>query len=399
MVLNKIYFAAALSACIGGHAFAENHSLEIKIGLMAGFTGPIESLAGPIAAASELAFKEASDSGQFLGGSTIKPVRGDGTCIDAAAATATAERLVTSEGVKGIVGENCSGVTGAILANVAVPNGIVQISPSATSPALSTVEDNGLFFRTAPSDARQGEVMAQILLENGITNVAVTYTNSDYGKGISESFESAYKKLGGSITINASHEDGKADYSAEVGALASAGGDALVVLGYLDQGGGGIVQASLDSGAFDRFHFADGMIGTSMEERFGSELNGSRGQHPGSNSEGAKIFVEMVGGAFDSSSAYAPESYDAAAIMILAMQAARSAESADYKLKIFDVANAPGERILPGELSKAIEILAQGGEIDYVGATDVELIGPGEAAGSFREVLVEGGKFTTAGYR
>lgn len=395
MSFKTLTLGTATAALLAGGAMAD----EIKIGLMAGFTGPIESLAGPIAAASEMAFKEASDSGKFMDGSTIVSIRGDGTCIDAAAATAAAERLVTADGVKGIIGENCSGVTGAILSNVALPYGIVQISPSATSPALSTAEDNGLFFRTAPSDARQGEVMAQILLDNGVKEVAVTYTNSDYGKGISESFEAAYVEMGGTITINAAHEDGKADYSAEIGALASAGGDVLVVLGYLDQGGGGIVQASLDSGAFDRFHFADGMIGASMEERFGTGMDGSRGQHPGSNSEGAKIFVDLVGEAFDASSPYAPESYDAAALMILAMQAAGSSESADYKEKIFEVANAPGEKINPGELAKALEILKAGGDIDYVGATDVELIGPGEAAGSFREVLVEGGKFTTAGYR
>ena len=106
---------------------------------------------------------EVSSSGLLLDGSTVASVRGDSTCIDAGAATAAAERLITSDGVKGIVGADCSGVTGAILQNVAMPNGIVMISPSATSPALSTAEDNGLFFRTAPSDARQGVVMAEIL--------------------------------------------------------------------------------------------------------------------------------------------------------------------------------------------------------------------------------------------
>jgi branched-chain amino acid transport system substrate-binding protein len=64
-----------------------------------------------------------------------------------------------------------------------------------------------------------------------------------------------------------------------------------------------------------------------------------------------------------------------------------------------DVANAPGEKILPGELGKALELLADGKDIDYVGATNVELIGAGESAGSFREILVDGGKITTAKFR
>ena len=132
----------------------------------------------------------------------------DETADPAAAATAAAERLITSDGVKGIMGADCSGVTGAILANVALANGVVMISPSATSPGLSTAEDNGLFFRTAPSDARQGVVMTEVLMEQGIKEVAVTYTNNDYGKGLADSFAAAFEAAGGTVTINASHEDG-----------------------------------------------------------------------------------------------------------------------------------------------------------------------------------------------
>ena len=84
---------------------------------------------------------------------------------------------------------------------------------------------------------------------------------------------------------------------------------------------------------------------------------------------------------------------------MLAMQAAGSSEPGDYKATVMDVANAPGEQIFPGELAKALDILAGGGDIDYVGATAVELIGPGESAGNYRQIVVEGGKITTAKYR
>ena len=200
----------------------------------------------------------------FLNGEKLASVRADSTCIDAAAATAAAERLVTSENVVGIMGADCSGVTIAIANNVAVPNGVVMVSPSATSPALTDIEDNGYFFRTAPSDARQGEVLSQILMDKGIKKVAVTYTNNDYGKGLSDSFSAAYQKLGGEITINAPHEDGKGDYSAEVGSLASAGGDLLVVFGYADQGGVGVIRTAVESGAFDKFALGDGMFAQSL---------------------------------------------------------------------------------------------------------------------------------------
>ena len=282
--MKKMLMATAATALMAGSAFAGGHAKEVKIGVILGFTGPIESLTPSMADGAELAMKEVTDSGMLLDAATVTSVRADSTCIDAGAATAAAERLVTSDGVDAIMGADCSGVTGAILANVAVPNGVVMISPSATSPGLSTAEDNGLFFRTAPSDARQGVVMTEVLMEEGITEVAVTYTNNDYGKGLADSFQAAFEAAGGTVTINTAHEDGKADYSAEVGALAAAGGQRLVVAGYVDQGGSGIVRAALDSGAFDTFHFPDGMIGAKLEENFGDEIEGSTGQHPGTDS-------------------------------------------------------------------------------------------------------------------
>lgn len=395
--MKKLVMVLALSVM----ATSATQADDVKIGVLLGYTGPIESFTPQMSSSAELAMKEVSDTGLFLGGQTVTSVRGDSTCVDTPAATAAAERMITADGVMGIMGADCSGVTGAVLQNVALPNGIVMISPSATSPGLSHTnnEDQGLFFRTAPSDARQGEVMADILIEDGVKSVAVSYTNNDYGKALAETFEAAFNAVGGEVTLSAGHEDGKGDYSAEVGALAAAGGDRLVLIGYLDQGGSGVLRAALDSGAFETFHFPDGMIGSMLEENFGSEINGSTGQHPGTDSDGQAMLVEMVGDAFDATSAYVPESYDATALILLAMQAANSSAPSDYKDHVMAVANAPGEQIFPGELGKALEILAEGGEIDYVGATAVELIGPGESAGNFRQIVVEGGKITTVSYR
>ena len=375
-----------------GAAFAD----DVKIGVLLGFTGPIESLVGPMGDGADLAIKEVSDSGALLGGLQVVSVRGDTTCIDSAAAVAAAERQVTAERVDAIVGGDCSGVTIAMLQQVAKPNGIVMISPSATSPALSTIEDDGLFFRTAPSDARQGEVVADILQEMDIHEAAMTYTNNDYGKGLADSIQANFEKRGGHINISTPHEDGKGDYSAEVAALAAVGGEILIVAGYLDQGGKGIIQASLDSGAFDQFFLPDGMIGDSLLEAIGPDLDGSIGTVPGTDSPGAAKLGDMLESA---SQPFVKESYDAAALILLAMQAAGSTASADFKDHVMAVANAPGEEIFPGELAKALGILADGGEIDYVGASAVELVGAGESAGNYQQMAVEDGKLVVVRYR
>ncbi len=392
-VFTKSLLAASLAAA-SGSAFAD----DVKIGVFLGFTGPIESLVAQMAPGAEQAITEVSESGKLLGGKKVVPVRADTTCVDSAAATAAIERLITADKVSGVVGGDCSGVTTAALTNVAVPNGMVMFSPSATSPALSTIEDDGLFFRTAPSDARQGVVMTQVIMDRNIKEVALTYTNNDYGKGLADAFQTAFEEAGGTVTISTSHEDGKADYSAEVGALASAGGEVLVVAGYLDQGGKGIIQGALDTDAFDTFVLPDGMVGDALPQAIGEDLNGSFGQAPGTDSEGAGKLVEMADG-YDASSPFSAESYDAAALILLAMQAAESTDPGVYKDKVFDVANAPGEQILPGELGKALEILAGGGEIDYVGASNVELIGAGESAGNYREIEIKDGALSTVKYR
>ena len=395
--MKKITIATLLSvAMLTTTVVAEN----IKMGVILGFTGPIESLTPTMAGSAEMAFKEASDSGKLLNGSTIEVVRADSTCIDAAAATSAAERLITSDRVAGIMGADCSGVTTAIANNVAIPNGVTMVSPSATSPALTDIDDNGYFFRTAPSDARGGEILAQVVIERGVSKVAVTYTNNDYGKGLADSFSSAFTALGGTVTMDAAHEDGKGDYSAEVAALSASGANELVVIGYLDQGGRGIIQSSIDSGAFSTFVLSDGMIGQSLIDNVDGDLSGSFGTIAGSDSEGAAIFKTVASSnGIPGDGPYEPESYDAAALMILAMQAGNSSDRASIAANIMNVANAPGEIILPGQLAKGLEILSNGGQVNYQGATNVEFTEVGESTGSFKELEIGNGKFTTIKFR
>ena len=373
---------------------------EIKIGVILGFTGPIESLTPTMASSAELAMKEVSDSGLLLGGAKVSSVRADSTCVDAGAATSAAERLVTSDNVAAIMGADCSGVTTAIANNVAVPNGVTIISPSATSPALTDIDDKGYFFRTAPSDARQGQVLAQVVMDRGINEVAVTFTNNDYGKGLSDSFVNAFKAMGGKVTAEVPHEDGKGDYSAEVSTLSASGAKEVAVLGYVDQGGRGIIQNSMETGAFSRFILADGMIGDSLIENVDGDLSGTFGTLPGSESEGANMFKSLASSNdIPGDGPFEPESYDAAALIMLAIQAGNSADRSSIAQNVMGVANAPGTEIFPGELAKALEILKDGGEVNYQGATNVEFSDVGEASGSYKELEIGNGKFNTVTVR
>ncbi len=406
--LKKIFAIAALAASLGFAAQAQTPAPAaaaaatanpVRLGVLLGFTGPLESITPAMAASAELAIREVNASGLFLRGTRVEAVRADSTCVDAAAATAAAQRLITAERVNAIVGADCSGATTAVLQNVAVPRGVLMVSPSSTSPALTGVRDNDFFFRTAPSDARQGEVIAELLRERGITRAAMTFTNNDYGRGLSSSIRSNFERLGGRITISAAHEDGKGDYTAEVAALAAAGGEILIVAGYVDQGGRGIIRSALDSGAFSRFFLPDAMIGDSLPPAIGAGLNGSFGTKPGSESPGGTRFEALARAANIRIGPYTYESYDAAALILLAMQSANSTDSARVREHIMAVANGPGETINAGDLARGLRILAAGGRINYEGASAVRLIPPGESAGGFRLIEVRNGRMETTGFR
>jgi branched-chain amino acid transport system substrate-binding protein len=142
------------------------------------------------------------------------------------------------------------------------------------------------------------------------------------------------------------------------------------------------------------------MVGPPIVEAIGEGLATSFGQYPGTDSQGAELFTTMFTEAgHDAGVSFTAEAYDAAALMLLAMQAAGSSASADWTTRVMDVANAPGEPILPGELPKALELLAAGTDIDYEGATAVELIGSGESAGSYREIDFQNGQINTVQFR
>jgi len=141
------------------------------------------------------------------------------------------------------------------------------------------------------------------------------------------------------------------------------------------------------------------MVGDSLIEAIGDDLEGAIFTLPGVDSAGAEALPGILEAAGAANGPFVPESYDGAALILLAMQKGGKADRATIAANIMAVANGPGEPILPGELEKALKILADGGEVDYVGATNVELTDVGETNGSYKEQVVKDGKFDVVNYR
>ena len=360
-----------------------------------GFTGPLEAMSPPMAAGAEFAATQVNEQGGIQGGKLVT-VRGDDTCADATSATAAADRLINTEKVVAIVGAMCSGVTIAVANTNAVPAGVVMVSPSATAPAVTDVKDNDLLFRASPSDAYQGEVLARLLKSKGIDDVAVTYVNNDYGKGLADTFTAAFTAEGGTVSANVAHEEGKADYRAELGTLSASGSLNLVILAYASGSGNTILRQAIELGAFTTYIGGDGMIGDALLTGIDtSAVEGFIGTKPGQpDVPGAKLFDDMATKAgLKPSEIYVAQSYDAMFMLALAVEKnGNKREGLNKALR--EVAGAPGEVIMPGEWDKAKKLIDAGQDVNYEGAGgSYEFDEHGDVPGYIVEMTIKDGKF------
>ena len=391
---NKI-LSLAVAASVAGlavPALAE----DVKLGILGDITGPIESLAPPIVAGAQLAYDHVNAQGGILGGGQIISITGDSAC-DPSVAGPAADKLVNTDQVTGMVGAFCTGATIGAATAAGIPGGVVMISPSASAPALTTLEDNDLVFRTTPSDAFQGVKLADLLTSKGISDVALTYVNNDYGKGLADVFAAQFTANGGTVTANIAHEDGKADYRAELGQLAASGSENLIVLAYISGSGLTILQQANESGNFTTYFGGDGMIGDALAgANVGNFVATRAGAYAG---ESADVYTRLATEAgADPSATYAPQAYDAGFLLALAVQKNGNAGREGLSAALREVASPPGEKILPGEWAKALELLAAGQDIDYEGAGGpLDFDEAGDVDGIIVEVVWENGTFVEKG--
>ena len=398
----KYVLFAVVAAAIAGSALLRffGEEPDVKIGFLGGFTGPIESLMPPISEGAKLAISQVNAQGGTSQGKIVY-VTADTSCSDSTKAANAADRLVNTEKVIAIVGAQCSGATIASANNAAIPAGVTMISPASTSPKLTTMDDKDLVFRTAPSDAYQGGSMARLLKAKGYKKIVITYVNNDYGKGFAAAVKAEFEKNGGKVPASEAHEDGKADYRAEIGSLASHGSDILVVLAYLGGSGSAIIRQSLEGGDFSKFAGGDGIVGDKLIENIGvGKLDGLVATRVGSPElPGSKIFAEAAKAAkLDPKGAFVAQAYDAAFMLALAIEKNGSSKRAGVNIALRAISSAPGEVILPGEWAKAKKLIAEGKDINYEGATGShEFDKNGDVPGVIVEATVKGKTFVDIG--
>lgn len=370
----------------------------LKIGVLVPLTGDLQSYGEPALKATQLAAKEINAAGGVLG-EDVAISSGD-TQTSPQPGVAAAQKLVNVEGVNAIMGALSSGVTIPVAQSVSKGEQIPQISSASTSPVITSLDDDDFLFRTVPSDAFQGIALSEVTQEKGYDNVSIIYINNDYGKGLAEAFTQAFEKAGGTVSSTVAYEQGQAAYRGELQQAASDDAEALVLVGY-PENGQTILRQSLEGGFFQNFVFTDGMKAPELVDNLGAQyLEGSVGTVPQArdDSPGAQHFSSAYESEYGSlpPKPYLDTAYDAFYLLSLAAQAAGSTDSVAIRDQLRAVANPPGEQVGPGEFEKAAKLLEEGKEIDYEGASgSVNFDDNGDVPGTFGEWTFKDGEVVT----
>ncbi|MFT5090438.1 MAG: branched-chain amino acid transport system substrate-binding protein, partial [Planctomycetota bacterium] len=187
---------------------ADNGAEPIKIGLLTTLTGALARQGQTYRATTEMARDEINEAGGVLG-RPIELVIAD-TQTDPTAAVVAAQRLV-DQGVVAIAGPVISSSTLEVAASVAIPQQVPIIANAATSPAISSIDDGGMVWRTALSDAFKGSIVARFAFEQGRRRAAVLHVDNSFGHGMAGEFSAAFTALGGEVIVRTYYPELSAD--------------------------------------------------------------------------------------------------------------------------------------------------------------------------------------------
>ena len=349
----------------------------LRLGGLLPETGNLAFLGPPEFAGVELAVAEINAAGG-VNGADVEWLPGD-SGDNGDVANATVDRLL-AEDVDAFIGAASSGVSLTVIDKI-TNAGKIQFSPANTSPAFTDYADNGLYFRSAPSDVVQGAALADLMIGDGALTAAFIVMNDSYGTGLFEYTSAPYTDAGGEIVYEVIYDPQAENFDAEVSAAVEADPDAIVIIGFDETSKilTGLIEAG--AGPADKMLYgSDGNMGNALAQAFDDPgvVAGMRGTVPGVDIEVNEEFIarllEVDPDLQDF--AYSGESYDAAIVIALAAIAAGDDDGVAVGAQINDVTRG-GEKCTT--FADCAAILADGGDIDYDGVSGpLEFIDAGE---------------------
>ncbi len=393
-LLSSLVFLG-LAGCPG----VESSEDTIRIGAIASTTGELAGVGVANLEAMQLAVDEINAQGGVLGKKLAIVHRDDGSTEERA--RAAAEALV-AEGVPFVVGAQGSPFTLAA-AEILSPAGIVQVSPSSTSPVITSFEDDGNLFRTCPSDAFQGKLIAQRSRARSHTKTAVLFPNGAYGEGFADAFKTAFEADGGTVFMHA-YEARQTNFAPLLGSVFENAPDAVVLVAYPVDGPEIVKEYTTNFSHHGQvfWFFGDALASKDF-------VNGAGGssfsfQHEGTvpSMPSGPVFEAFAGkykARFDKDpnpGHYGAQAYDAVFLAALAMEKAGAATGAAIRDALGSV-SAEGAPFGAGQFKEAVAALKAGQDIDYVGASGpVDFDAAGDVSGPYDIWKVENGALIIA---
>ncbi len=377
--------ALALSSCVSKES-GKSESSDVQIGTVMPSSGDLSAF-GPYAQRSmDLAFELVNEAGGVNGGMISALHRDSGT--NEQVGTDAASGLVNVDGVNILIAAHSSGVTIAIAESVTIPAGVLHISSSSSSKAITALDDNDMVFRTRVNDFVKSQAVASLAHAAGYARVATTYINNAYGASLNESFVENFENEGGQVVAAVPHELGQASYLSELREAAQDEPEVLITIAYPDSGQT-LLREAAESQLFGEFMFVDVTKNQSMFDAIGgNHFHGSFGISPGSPQTPSlqdfqRIYSERVGG--DVTRQHITEAFDAATVLALAIEKADSDAPVAVRDALRPVANPPGEIVGPGDIARALELVREGKDINYVGASgDIDFDENGDVVSSMQ---------------
>lgn len=356
-----------------------------KIGYVLPQSGALAFLGPPMIAGVEMAVEELNAAGGVLG-QPVELVESD-SGTDADIANASVDTLL-SEGVDYIVGPAASGVALSVIDKITTA-GIPMCSPSNTGVQFTSYEDRDLYFRTAPPDNLQAQVLADLIIDDGHTNVVVMGRSDEYGEGFANLLAEELENLGATVPETIIFDQEAGSYQAEAQQVANASPDAVAMISFDE--GAQIITAAIAEGVGPdavQWYGADGIQSGSFGEKVDANnpavVEGIRGTAPSAAPADAEPTFRERFEAFapDIDALYSGHAYDCVMIGALAAAVAGTDESGSVADEINDVTR-EGEKCSLAEA--CLELIDAGSDIDYDGgAGPLDFVDAGEpGAGAY----------------
>ncbi|MEZ3159229.1 ABC transporter substrate-binding protein [Microbacterium sp. BWT-B31] len=345
--------------------------LNLTIGTALPQTGNLAFLGPPEEAGVAYAKSQINDYAETTG-LNLDVVFGDSGDTDNKAYETEIPRLL-GEDVSAIIGAASSGTSLQFIDQV-VGAGVIQFSPANTSDTFTTYDDNGLYFRTAPSDVLQGDVLGNLIAEDGNQTLGLIVLNDSYGTGLAKYVTEAFEGAGGEVVAAPTYNTGDTNFDAQISEVLAADPDAIALITFEE------VKTILPSlfGQFpaDKLYFVDGNLANFGDAFPVGSLTGAKGTLPGLSVDSIGDFTSALddflageGSEPLTEYSYAAESFDATILLALASLAANSTDSADIAAKLIEVSGGEGDGETCTTFAECADIILAGGTADYDGVS------------------------------